>query len=113
MNDPSCASRMCKGPIPPGKYYLNHEELTDSNIFIDLGREFFRGDWGNWRLGTHAREGTVTYGRDNFFLHGGCFDGSAGCIDIGGCIWGNRSTAKILSLFASTCGVTELVVVES
>lgn len=32
------------------------------------------------------------YGRDGFFLHGGNFPGSAGCIDIGGGIHGDATT---------------------
>jgi len=31
-------------------------------------------------------------GRNNFFLHGGMFQGSAGCIDIGGGLHGDATT---------------------
>ncbi len=33
--------------------------------------------------------GTKRFGRTGFYLHGGYWDGSAGCIDIGGGIFGN------------------------
>ena len=43
------------------------------------------GDWGVYRVPLHPFPGTNTYGRENFFLHGGQKPGSAGCIDVNAC----------------------------
>lgn len=37
-------------------------------------------------------DGTNTYGRSGFFMHGGRYSGSAGCIDIGGGLHGSYHT---------------------
>lgn len=42
-------------------------------------------------------EGTNTFGRFGFFLHGGRFPGSAGCVDLGGGVFGNATTDKVLN----------------
>jgi hypothetical protein len=42
--------------------------------------------------------GTMTYGRSGFFLHGGSYAGSAGCIDVGGGWFGCRHTDLLLQL---------------
>jgi hypothetical protein len=39
---------------------------------------------------------TNVFGRSGFFLHGGQFAGSAGCIDIGGGVFGNKQTDQLL-----------------
>ena len=38
---------------------------------------------GNHRIWLYSLEGTNTFGRDGFSLHGGKFLGSAGCVDLG------------------------------
>ncbi len=60
------------------------------------------GDWGDWRIRIHAKPTTNTWGRDKFFIHGGSFDGSAGCIDIGGGQWGNNQTDRLANLIAAS-----------
>ena len=54
-----------------------------------------RGDWGDWRIRLKPLQTTDTHGRDNFFIHGGDTKGSAGCIDIGGGILGNKQTDRL------------------
>lgn len=46
-----------------------------------------------------------------FFLHGGDTEGSAGCIDIGGGIFGNGDT-KMLKTIIEASRVIELQVIE-
>jgi hypothetical protein len=46
------------------------------------------GDWGDYRVPLHPASGTDTLDstgqpRGGFFLHGGKYPGSAGCIDVG------------------------------
>jgi len=54
-----------------------------------------KGDWGDWRKSLHPVFGSVKHGRFGFFMHGGRFAGSAGCIDIGGGVFGNQITDKV------------------
>ncbi|MEZ5569926.1 MAG: DUF2778 domain-containing protein, partial [Halioglobus sp.] len=82
------------GPIPAGNYTGNSSNLTDPNFIGDLARNL-RGDWGDWRMPLLPNDGTNTFGRDGFFLHGGSGDGSAGCIDVGGGITGNSNTDRL------------------
>ena len=84
------------GPIPRGRYHIDTTQISDPNIFIDIARNMVRGDWGDWRVPIFADSGTNTHGRSGFFLHGGLFLGSAGCIDIGGGLFGDASTARLL-----------------
>ncbi|SEB19056.1 RHS repeat-associated core domain-containing protein, partial [Marinobacterium iners] len=85
-----------QGPIPTGGYTGNASNLTNPGFFGDLARNT-RGDWGDWRMPLNPNDGTNTFGRDGFFLHGGSGDGSAGCIDIGGGITGNDQTDRLLN----------------
>ena len=82
------------GPIPKGTYAIHTDELSDPNFFVDIGRNF-RGDWGDWRVKLHPVIVPESHGRNGFFMHGGKFKGSAGCIDVGGGLWGNRSTDQL------------------
>ncbi|GAB4181581.1 MAG: hypothetical protein Tsb002_01660 [Wenzhouxiangellaceae bacterium] len=75
VTDPSIPWR---GPIPPGEFTLNPVEISEGGFLRNL-----LGDWGRFRAPLHPSEGTNTFGRDNFFLHGGKEPGSAGCIDVG------------------------------
>jgi len=70
-----------EGPIPPGTYWFWPDEISPSGIY----RKFFpwAGDWGDYRVRLYPNKETDSYGRTNFFLHGGKKPGSAGCIDIG------------------------------
>jgi len=45
----------------------------------------------------NPNNGTQTHGRSGFFLHGGQFPGSAGCIDIGGGLHGDENTNRVLN----------------
>ncbi|MBQ1783253.1 MAG: DUF2778 domain-containing protein [Gammaproteobacteria bacterium] len=98
MNNPSvsCMVTANQGPIPVGFYYIDPKELSDPILAGDVIRRA-QGDWGDWRIRLHPAAGTNTFGRDGFFIHGGGMDGSAGCIDIGGGVLGNRQTDKLLA----------------
>lgn len=97
----TCQMKSFEGPLPVGSYYIKPNEVSDPNIVGDIVRRT-RGDWGDWRVRLHPAAGSKTYGRDNFFLHGGSLPGSAGCIDIGGGLTGNVVTDKILSYITSS-----------
>ncbi|WP_301101441.1 RHS repeat-associated core domain-containing protein [Propionivibrio sp.] len=77
VTDPSVAN---KGPIPSGNYILNPSEISPAGFF----RKYLDPrDWGDYRVPLHPDQGTNTYGRDGFMIHGGKKPGSAGCIDVG------------------------------
>ncbi|MDB2387474.1 hypothetical protein N9W21_09110 [Shewanella sp.] len=100
-----------QGPIPIGKYTGNAGQLTNPRILGDLLRNT-QGDWGDWRIPLKSSDGTYTFGRDGFFLHGGSGDGSAGCIDIGGGIIGNDQTNRLLhDILNDSDGIIHLMVV--
>jgi RHS repeat-associated protein len=84
------------GRIPSGDYSLLTSEFSYPSYFWDLLREL-RGDWGSFRVPLHPDPATKTFGRKGFFLHGGLFPGSAGCIDAGGGIFGNADTKQLVS----------------
>ena len=52
---------------------------------FDISRRIKRKEtaWGNYAVRLIAADGTETYGRTHFNIHGGAEKGSAGCIDIG------------------------------
>jgi RHS repeat-associated protein len=95
MNEPSCAGQKDTGPIPPGKYNADITQLSNPGFVGDVLRNM-TGDWGDWRVPLTPSPGTDTLGRSGFFMHGGSEPGSAGCIDIGGGIFGNDATDKVL-----------------
>jgi len=64
-----------KGPIPPGTYLLDPSKIEDV-------RPRDRAAWGNYRAAL-LPDGTDTYGRTGFYLHGGTHIGTGGCINIG------------------------------
>jgi RHS repeat-associated protein len=98
------------GPIPPGQYTIDPSQLSDPGRLGDILRNL-RGDWGDWRIPLVPYAGTETYGRSNFFLHGGQFPGSAGCIDVGGGLFGNAATNQLQSdIAADPDGVVTVVV---
>ena len=98
------------GPTPPGKYLIGlletrrgtHEEVSSlralyKKIFTDEydnptlaqkdfqnSGEYSRIGWGNFRAAIYAKPGTNTFGRGGFYVHGGTFPGSHGCIDLTG-----------------------------
>lgn len=95
-----------QGPIPEGEYTMpsNKTDVVNKNKpgnfdiegwnrnndpFISLFHGSKRTEhrsvesWGN-RFGPLTKHGdTNTFGRGNFYIHGGTGKGSAGCIDIG------------------------------
>lgn len=110
MNNERCKENKNRGPIPPGLYQLRTSEISNPGVIGGLLRES-RGDWGDWRVPLHPRARTNTYGRSGFFLHGGKWPGSAGCIDVGGGIFGNRWTDMILdNLLADPDGIVPVFV---
>ncbi len=117
MNSATKACQMTpyKGAIPVGHYYLKPCELSDPNVVGDVLRTYRPdnpGDWGDWRIRIHAKPSTKTWDRDKFFVHGGSFDGSAGCIDVGGGQWGNNHTDRLASLISSSKVNIALEVIE-
>ena len=74
---------------------MHTKDLTNPGIIGDIARNF-RGDWGDWRAPLVPTKGTKTHGRDGFFIHGGGITGSAGCIDLGGGLFGDELTNRLL-----------------
>jgi len=101
---PNCgcdASSPNKGPIPSGNYSFQTRQISNPRWFVDLGRtvaprRFGGGDWGDWRAPLTPAPGTNTLGRSGFMLHGGFIPGSAGCIDVGGGVFGSDQTDQLL-----------------
>lgn len=100
-NNPSveCQKQKFHGPIPVGEYYIRPSELSDPNVVMDVARSLrSMADWGDFRARLYPRLKTETYGRDNFFIHGGMFSGSAGCIDVGGGMFGSNRTDQLVNM---------------
>jgi hypothetical protein len=93
-NEPKCSDQENAGPIPLGNYTANVDDISDPILIGDIARNA-RGDWGDWRVPVKPSPGIDTKGRGGFFLHGGQFSGSAGCIDFGGGMFGDPSTDKL------------------
>ena len=77
-----------KGPIPEGEYEIDPGEIghyTESTLddWFGGGYTDSTDGWGYRRASLHPVGSTNTLGRSGFFLHGGTYFGSAGCIDIG------------------------------
>jgi len=55
---------------------------------------------GDWRvaLHLHSSNATDTFGRSGFFLHGGRYIGSAGCIDVG---WNDWKAMQLIRLWGN------------
>ena len=79
-----------KGPIPEGSYMLGQTQSYLSTStgdrlkgYVGLGKwPGGKRSWGNTRTWLTPMEGTNTYGRSGFSIHGGATPGSAGCIDL-------------------------------
>lgn len=115
LNNPDFQDKARQGPIPIGYYVIYPQDLDDPDRFHDLGRNLTPpklggGDWGDWRIKINPRAGTYAYGRGGFFLHGGMFPGSAGCIDLGGGIFGNHRTNRVRDVIKSSSWDIELEV---
>jgi Protein of unknown function (DUF2778) len=111
MNRAECMDHPFEGPLPDGDYAIDSRQLSDPWILNDIARNL-RGDWGDWRVPLIPSATTNTYGRRGFFLHGGSFLGSAGCIDIGGGLFGTPTTDLLLRMITSETGTISVRVVE-
>jgi hypothetical protein len=70
-----------RGPTPEGVYFLDPKQFSGGWLKSKIRNIF--GDWGTYRVPIKIQSGEYTFGRDNFFIHGGTMPGSKGCIDIG------------------------------
>jgi len=70
-----------KGPIPLGSYTLDPKEISGGLEKAIERNILLMQDWGFYRVKLNPQG--VNTSRGEFFLHGGFFPGSAGCIDIG------------------------------
>lgn len=76
-------SKEYEGPIRFGSYTLDPKDIS-GGLGKAIERNIIRReDWGFYRVPLKPQEGTDMGIRGEFFLHGGFFPGSAGCIDIG------------------------------
>lgn len=99
INSAECQSKKFEGPIPVGFYYINASEISEPGRIRAVARSF-RGDWGAFRVPIHVAMGNAL-GRSRFFMHGGSSKGSAGCIDIGGGLFGDTTTVNMLRIMRS------------
>jgi RHS repeat-associated protein len=107
MNVPKCEDKENIGPIPRGNYAADISQLTNPGLMGDIIRNIL-GDWGDWRVPLKPSFATK---RSGFFLHGGRDPGSEGCIDIGGGIFGNSNTDRLLKdLLADPDKIVPIVV---
>lgn len=100
MNDKRYERLKGKGPIPSRDFIIDVNKLTNPGIIGDILRNT-RGDWGDWRVPIEPCSWTNTFGRSGFFLHGGREPGSAGCIDIGGGLFGDKDSDRVLKSLKS------------
>jgi len=80
------------GPIPEGSYSFTLNDIQQPRAIDIFLSPFGMGAWPAWggnevgwgtmRAPLTPSEGTETYGRSGFFIHGGQNPGSAGCIDV-------------------------------
>ena len=105
MNNPGCESIPNIGSIPRGKYRVDVDNLDDASLLRNTGRFVTgKGDWGDWRVPLKPISVSEKIKRSDFFIHGGIFSGSAGCIDIGGGLLGNEATDRLLKDLSSNSG---------
>ena len=110
MNQPECECNQNTGPIPRGDYMAFIWNLSNPGMVGDVLRNML-GNWGDWRVSLTPVHGTDTHGRSGFFLHGGSHRGSAGCVNVGGGIWGDANTDRLLNdLLQDPTGKVPLVV---
>jgi hypothetical protein len=110
MNNPSpeCLAKKNIGPVVPGNYTILSSEVDRPGFLRNLVRQL-KGDWGSFRVPLHPDAATqadiAKLGRTgNFFIHGGAIEGSAGCIDCGGGLTGNRLTDSLYNDLATAPG---------
>ncbi|MCK9220861.1 MAG: DUF2778 domain-containing protein [Bacteroidales bacterium] len=82
MNNPNAQNIPKKGPIPRGNYtFQNTQWQSQSTLRQVYNIIAGNGDWGDYNVPLAP---VVPGSRDGFYLHGGFFEGSGGCIDAGG-----------------------------
>jgi len=82
MNNPDAQSIENSGPIQAGKYkFSNNSWQSQSKLRQMYNIVRGNGDWGDMNVPLEIVNGKQT--RNSFYLHGGFFEGSAGCIDAG------------------------------
>lgn len=82
MNNPAYQNVKDAGPIPQGNYSFKGSQWESLNIFQQMKHYVAgTGDWGSHNVPLTP----ITYqgSRSSFYIHGGYFPGSAGCIDAG------------------------------
>lgn len=83
---PSGQSRADYGPIPEGRYSARFDKTLDIESGQDLWDQLKwiikSPRWGLIVTPLEPLQGTKTYGRGDFSIHGGFFPGSKGCIDL-------------------------------
>jgi len=111
LNNPSCVRQENIGPIPPGDYTILTELIDNPGSAGDILRYFSGLDYGDWRVPIHPNRPAEVWPRFGFKLHGGRIPGSAGCIDVGGGVFGNATTDRLLNdLLADSDGIVPLKV---
>jgi hypothetical protein len=65
-----------------GDLYRNSETKQGANHDWNSGGPQDLIAWGNYRIPIVPKQGTNTFGRGSFYLHGGGVPGSIGCIDL-------------------------------
>lgn len=72
-----------QGPIPEGTYTFEVcEENSSKNRWRHYLDSLLGGAWGQYSYSLSPAQGTNTFGRSGFFIHGGQRWGSEGCIDL-------------------------------
>ena len=69
-----------EGSLPEGEYTFT--PFIEGNIYKSSRHVIRNPGWGNYSWELKPKLGTITHGRGGFFIHGGWYWGSAGCIDI-------------------------------
>lgn len=88
-----------KGPIPSGNYTIDTTKVQQLTVWQTIKRNrlgFPGNDWGSWNVPLTPNPGTNTFNRFGFYMHEGMYPGSAGCIDVGGGMFGNDQTKQLL-----------------
>ena len=102
MNKPSSQNVQNEGPIPEGTYSFDTSDWNAQSPARQLYNVIRgNGDWGDYNV----RLTPLTYkgSRHSFYLHGGSYPGSAGCIDA------NAGVSQIRNLSLSQSNVRVVV----
>jgi RHS repeat-associated protein len=97
MNNPRCTGRTDEGPAPPGPYKIHADMLQTRGA----SRSFYTwftgsGDWGSFFVPMVPFFKLPPGRTGGFYLHGGAFPGSKGCIDVGGGFGGSAQTRRLV-----------------